>query len=360
MNLASVYGPRWPWLFVLYFSLAVICGYTSWSKVTVKNGVVYSNQTSIDTLVSAVSDKPEGTAKWALHRSRVLLPYIIVGAKKYLGIPYKVTHDGTRLMFIFLAALLFHWHLRTWFSLQEALTGTALLLGTITITFTNWYPIATDFPELVGMTVCAALLVRGRWMWMLVALSVATLNRENSIVLFAVALCFIYEGKRSMPKVLAVTGAIAVTWWATFMIARSLSGVGADWILPPEANIHGQGLGRELIYLFETIWQYRKDSILSLVYNPHPYNVNWSFFLVLNVFWVLPLIAWRSVPSPFRRLYIGGLLGGLPIFIVAGVLNEAGRHMIPLYPFVYPAGLYVLFRYVTPSVDSLRAGQKSS
>lgn len=36
--------------------------------------------------------------------------------------------------------------------------------------------------------------------------------------------------------------------------------------------------------------------------------------------------------------------------------NESGRHMIPLYPLIYPAGLYVLFRYVTPPDSGVETG----
>ena len=48
--------------------------------------------------VSGLSDHPIGTARWALIRSRVLVPLLIVKGKQYLGIPYRVTHDATRLM----------------------------------------------------------------------------------------------------------------------------------------------------------------------------------------------------------------------------------------------------------------------
>lgn len=349
MSLREVYGPRWPWLLALYFSLATICGYVSWSRVVIdEKGTVYTNQTSVDVLVSTVSEKPEGTAVWPQIRSRVLVPYLLVGAKKYLGVSYRVTHDGTRLIFIFLSAVLFHWHLRTWFSLHEALTGTALLLGTITITFNTWFPVATDFPELVGMTISAALLVRQRWVWMLVALSVYTLNRETSIILLGVAVCVLYRGRRSIPRVLAIAAGIFMTWWFTYMAARHLAGVGDRWFLAPEVGGWNHGFVRELIGLFQHIWTVNLVSIRALLRKPHPYNVNWSFFLVLNVFWALPLIAWRSIPIPLRRLYVGGLLGGFTIFSLAGILNEAGRLMIPIYPLIYPAGLYALFRYVTP------------
>lgn len=349
-NLRHIYGPRWPWLFALYFSLATICGYVSWSKVVIgEKGAVYSNQTSVDVQVSLVSEKPEGLALWPGVRARVLVPYLLVGAKKYLGIPYRVTHDATRLVFIFLAALLFHWHLRRWFSLQEALTGTALLLGTITITFNNWFPIVTDFPELVGMTICVAALVRQRWILMLVGLCLYTLNKETSIIFLAAAVCFLYTDKRSLAKMAVIAAGILMTWGGTYMAARHLAGVGAgEWFLRPGLGGQGQGFLPELIGLVQDLWPRRLASILALLQNPHPYNVNWAFVLVLNVFWALPLIAWRGIPSPLKRLYVGGLLGGLTIFSLVGVLNEAGRLMIPLYPLIYPAGLYALFRYVTP------------
>ena len=348
-----IYGPHWLWLLALYFSLAVICGYQSWSRVVIdQNGVVWNNQSSVDSLVSGLSDHPIGTARWAVIRSRVLIPLLIVDGNKYLGIPYRVTHDGTRLLFIFLAMVLFHWHLRAWFTPLESLAGTLIVIASITITFNSFYPIATDFPELVGMTTCAALLVRRRWLWMLVALSLTTLNRENSIVLFWVALCFLYEGRKTISKVAAVTGAIFATWLVSFLAARHIAGVSSDWIQPPEGTMRGTGVVNELIGVFLDTWPRRKESMLSLLYNPHPYNVNWSFFLVLNVFSILPLFFWRSIPVSLRRLYLGGLIGGVPIFLLVGVLNEAGRHMIPLYPLVLPAGLYVFSRYITPPAGS--------
>lgn len=361
MKLEETYGPRWQWLLALYVSLAIICGYVSWSKVVVgPDGSVYTNQTSVDVQVALVSENPEGLALWPGWRSRVLVPYLLVGANKYLGIPYRVTHDGLRLTFIILAALLFHWHLRAWFSLQEALTGTVLMLATITISFNNWFPNVTDFPELVGMTVCVAALVRQKWLLMLVSLCLYTLNRETSIILLGVVVCYLYAGRNSLPRVLAVTGAVFLSWWGTYMAARHVAGVGSGWFLQPGLSGHGQGFVQEFIGLIRELWPRRLASILALFQNPHPYNVNLAFILLLNVFWLLPFVAWRSLPSALRRLYVGGLLGGLTIFCIAGVLNEAGRHMIPLYPLVYPAGLYVLFHYVTPSQDRKGTVQNNS
>ena len=352
MRLRSVYGPRWPWLLTLYFSLAIICGYISWSRVVVdENGVVWTNQGSVDRAVEMVLEEPNDLTRGKSVPSRVLVPYIIVGANKYLGVPYNVTHDATRLMFIFLAALLLHWHLRTWFSLHEALTGTALMLATITIIFNSWIPIPTDFPELIGMTICTALLVRQRWVWMLVALIVYTFNRESSIIfLVPAAFCFLLKGRESIPRTLAVTGAVAVVGLTTFMVARGLAGVGTAWIVPPEASGQNQLL-QEVTAIHQVLWQRRLGSIMGLLRSPHPYNVNWSPFLLFNIFWVLPLIAWRSIPEELKRLYVGGLLGGFFVFILVGILNEAGRHMLPLFPLLYPAGLHVLFRHVTAPDD---------
>lgn len=354
-RLWQIYGPRWPWLVGLYVSLAIICGYVSWSKVVIDaKGVVYTNQDSVDLQVGARSTNPTGLAQWPQMRSRVLLPMIIVGAKDYFGVPYRVTHDGTRLLFIVLSVLVFHWHLRRWFSLLESLAGTVILLATITITFNNWFPIATDFPELLGMTACTVFLIRRRWTVMLVTLFFATLNRETSIGFVFVACCWLYDGKRSLPKLLVVTALIVGTWAAAYALARVAAGVGPGSFVQ-EAAVRGEagaGLVSQLVGVARDVWPRRRASMVSLIRNPHPYNVNWSPFLVFNVFWLLPLSAWRTIPLRLRRLYIGGLIGGLPAFVLVGVLNETGRYMIPLYPWVLPAGLYVLFRHVVSSANS--------
>jgi hypothetical protein len=190
---------------------------------------------------------------------------------------------------------------------------------------------------------------------MLVALSLTTFNRENSIILMWVALCFLYDGRKSIATVAAVVGAIFVTWLITFLTARHIAGVSSDWIQPPEGTLRGKGIVGELIGVFVDTWPRRAESMLSLLRNPHPYNVNWSVFLVLNVFWIAPLFYWRSIPRPLQRLYIGGLVGAFPIFALVGVLNEAGRHMIPLYPLVLPAGLYMFTRYVVAPATPLLA-----
>ena len=346
----ATYGPRWLWLFGLYLALATTCGYTSWSKVVIDDqGQVYTNQTTVDTMVSVLSDNPEGLARFANIRSRVLVPLLMASANKYLGVSYRVAHDGMRLMFILMAVLAFHWYLRTWFSPLESLVGTILVLASITITFNTWFPRSTDFPELLGMTLCAGLLVRRRWAWMFVALAIMTLNRETSIIFLLAAACWLYAERFSSPKIAVVCAAIFLTWAAAFFIARQVSGVGAAWILGPESTSTGRGLVAELVGVFLETWPRRAASMLSLIQNPHPYNVNWSLLLVLNVFWFLPLSAWRFVPANLRALYVGGLLGGFLIFALVGVLNEAGRHMIPLYPLLYPAGLFVIFRYVAPA-----------
>lgn len=353
-----IYGDHWPWLFGLYLSLAIICGYQSWSKVVVdSNGVVWNNQSSVDTLVSILSDHPIGTAVWPQIRSRILLPLLIVKANAYFGIPYRVMHDGLRLLFIFLSLILIHWHFRAWFAPLESLAGTVIVIASVIITFNGTYPTVTEFPELVGMTVCTALLVRRRWWWMLLALGVATLNRETSVVFGAVVFCFLYRGRKSISIALALTSAVAVTWWLAYSGARLLAGVGGEWVQISQGTMSGQGVVRELVGVFVDLWPRRVESILSLVHNPHPYNVNWSVFLVMNVFWIAPLFSWRSIPPSLKRLYIGGILGGSVIFALAGVLNEAGRHMIPLYPLVMPAGLYAFYRRVTPDAPPVLQDQ---
>jgi hypothetical protein len=171
--------------------------------------------------------------------------------------------------------------------------------------------------------------------------------------LFWVALCFLYEGRESIRTAVTAAGGIAATWLIAFLSARHIAGVSSDWIQPPEGTMRGRGVVNELIGVFLDTWPRRAESMLSLVHNPHPYNVNWSVFLVLNVFWIAPLFAWRSIPRSLQRLYIGGLLGGLPIFLLVGVLNEAGRHMIPLYPLLVPAGLYMFSHFVTAPAPPL-------
>ena len=362
LRVAQVYGPRWPWLVLLYVSLSIVCGYVSWSRVVIDDkGVAWTNQDSVDLMVATRSTEPAGLALFPQMRSRMLVPVIIVGAKDYLGIPYKVTHDALRLVFIILAALLFHWHLRTWFSLAEAFTGTVLVLATIAITFNSWFPTTSDFPELVGMTVCAGLLIRQRWIWMLAALFVYTLNRETSVILLCVAVAWLYNGKGSIAKLVLVAALILGTWAAAYEFARVASNVGPGSFVVEEAKAgeSGGGLISQLVGLVQGSWPRRRETILSLLRNPHPYNVNWSPLLVFNIFWFLPLANWRAVPGHLKRLYLGGLLAGLPAFILVGVLNEAGRHMIPLYPLVFPAGLYVLFQHVLPPSAGASAEMQS-
>jgi hypothetical protein len=355
-GVTHVFGARWPWLFALYLSLAVICGYQSWSRITVgPNGEVWSTQTTVDLMMSGMSDNPIGTARFAILRSRVLVPLLMVEGERQLGIPPRVTHDAFRLLCIFAALLLLHWHFRTWFGPLESLAGALLVIASITITFNGTYPTTTEFPELVGMTACIALLVRGKWRWMLAALAIATLNRETAVLLVPIIVCLLFQGWRKLPPVLLVAGAAAVTWGLAYMLARQLGGVSGDWLQPPEGTSRGQGLLPEIVGVFLDVWPRRRDGFLSLLQNPHPYNVNWSFFLVFNVFWVLPLVYWRSLPTTFRRLYAGALLGAVPLFVFVGVLNEAGRHMVPFYPAVMPAGLFVLSRFIVPPAAPLLA-----
>lgn len=350
--MTRVYGSRWPWLFALYLAVAIVCGYQSWSRVVIEpDGRAWTNQDSVDILVSSLSDHPIETARWASVRSRVLVPLLIVGAHDYLGIPYRLTHDGTRLLFIFASLLLMHWYLRAWFTPLESLAGTLIVIATITTTFNSAIPQVTEFPELIGMTVCAGLLVRGRWSWMMLALAIATLNRETTIILAPVVLCVVYDWRTPWLRQFAVAASVVVvgaTWWLAHALARNIVGVHGEWFVPPEGTGHGQGLAAEFLGTFLDTWPRRVESMMSLVHNPHPYNANWSMFLLLNVFWILPLVYWRSIPSLFRRLYVGGLLGGLPIFAFVGVLNESGRHMIPLYPLVMPAGLLAFSRFIVP------------
>lgn len=355
-RIRAIYGPGWPWVVVLYVCLAVICGYVSWSRVVIDaNGVVFTNQNSVDFAVNSRSSQPEGLATWPQMRSRLLLPVIIVGAYDYLGIPYNITHDALRLLFIILAAIAFHWHLRTWFSPLESLTGTVLVLATVTITFNNWFPVLTDIPELLAMTVCTALLIRRRWILMLVALFLYTLNRETALTFVFVASAWLWDWKRSTTHVLAIAALIVLTWGTAYYIARTASNIDSGSFFLQEGTPGGstRGVLTQATGLINEIWERRRASWVSLLTNPHPYNVNWAPFLVLNIFWILPLAYWRAVPDRLRRLYLSGLAVGFPMFLLAGVLNETGRLMIPLYPLLLPAGLFVLYRRVLTTDPAL-------
>src|SRR5207249_799857 len=123
------------------------------------------------------------------------------------------------------------------------------------------------------MTLCAGLLVRGRWGWMCVALAIATLNRETSIMLGAVVVCWVYAGRSSWPKVVGAGAVIFVTWAVAYYVARQIAGVGSEWILSPENPGQGGGLMAEVAGTFFGTWPRRAESMMSLVRNPHPYNV---------------------------------------------------------------------------------------
>src|SRR5262249_43463381 len=154
--------------------------------------------------------------------------------------------------------------------------GTVLVVTTITITFNGFYPIVTDFPELAGMTACAGLLVRRRWSWLLLAVALTTLNRENAVIMIPVTFCVLYEDVQRIGRPLLPVAMVAVTWFLTFLLARQLAGVGGDWIQTPQGTgtMRGSGPFSELLAVFIDIWPRRLESFMSLVRNPHPYNVN--------------------------------------------------------------------------------------
>ena len=243
-----------------------------------------------------------------------------------MGVPWPYAFSLLRLLSILAAYLAFHGYLRAWFHDEAAVLGTLFVAASVPLTFVSaWWEIISDFPELLAFTLGLWAIRSRQRLGLALATFAGTLNRETTALLVVIAGVYVVLSWREKRADLA-TGLAALGGWlgATLPLHWWLAtGTPSDSIATR-------------LHLFE----HNLLGLSQLLVKPHPYNAYLLPVYLFGAFWVLPLLGWRGLP-PVLRAGLASAPLFLLIVVVVGGLNEP-RQLMPLYPILVPASLFVL------------------
>ena len=293
----------------IYFSLALTL--TSYHTFHI-NRVSYNERSEYHQNIVA------GEAK-SPYQYRVLAPFLAEAggfAMENLldlssGRPSVLAREVFYIALRFVATLItlvfFHKYLMTWLSSDIALSGTILLAGLHLYTFRQYFYQPSSSLYLMFLTVGTYLIVRGSTAWIYPLIFLASLSRETGGIL--VALYIAYHWPLTRRSLLNVAG-IFSSWLSAQIILR---------LVFPNA-----------------------DSVLTrpIHENFYYYNLFWPIFL-FGVFWLIPLIRYRSLPPFLRR----ALLLVLPPVILVNFMwgkVEESRLFLDLAIVLIPSTFFVL------------------
>ena len=238
-----------------------------------------------------------------------------------------------RLLFVFMAFLVFHLFLRKWFKQAASFAGVLILSGSMAITF-----LVGDLQESAPLMML--LFVLGLWaireekeaLLGLFLLLGGGLTNETMLVLAAGY--FFYRLPSARVKDIARTGfrttlialPALLTQGVIRYINRNQPHLGDTYQLPENLL----GIWNEIQHPVETLFQGK------YVY----------FFLIFSIFWIFAVLGYPKSPRFLRSVF-----WIVPLFLAAhlitGIVSES-RQMIPLAYILIPMSLFFIFPEASP------------
>ncbi len=233
-----------------------------------------------------------------------------------------------RLVFVFLAFVVFHFYLREWFSMAESFAGVLILVGSLAITFL-FGDLQESAPLLMFLFVLGLWAVREKRDWLFAFLLLIGGGLTNETMLVLPAGYFFYRVPSSRPIDMIKTGL------RTCLIALpALIVQGAIRII----NINQPHLGGAY-HLPENllgIWNDLIHPIQALFYGRYIYPI-----LIFSIFWIYAILGYPKSPR-----FLKSVFWVIPFFIAAhlitGIISES-RQMIPLGYILIPMALFFIF-----------------
>jgi len=251
-----------------------------------------------------------------------------------------------RLLFVFLALVLFHFFLRKWFSQAESFAGVVILSGSMAISFLI-QDTQESAPLLMLLLVLALWAMREKKDLLVGLLLLLGVGLTNETMLIMAAGYFFYRMKNFKIPTLLKTG------WATLLVSapafltqgviryinRHQPHLGGAWHLPD--NLRG---------------------LYFVLINPIKPIFNHGYYiyplLIFSIFWVYAAIGYKKSPR-----FLQAVFWMMPLFIGAhlltGLINES-RQMIPLGFIVIPMSLFLLFPKNIPKAAWPRETQEAA
>ncbi|MBP7147820.1 MAG: hypothetical protein KBD01_09760 [Acidobacteria bacterium] len=222
-----------------------------------------------------------GQSPWGYRVLSPLLAEVAAAPLEAAGLPRSAAVRGayvaSRFAWTLALLVLFRRYLAHWFASPWPLAGTLLLAALHPPSFA-WYWFAPDSPlDLAIWAAVAVATVERHDRWLLPLVLLGALNRETVVFAAGVHAALRY-GEEPWPRLARRTAALLLAWAVPF--------VGLRLLLGPLEWSGGGTVGRYLAANFGG-----------------PSWPAWAAAL-WGVAWILPLLTWRSLPRPWRRLLL--------------------------------------------------------
>lgn len=226
-----------------------------------------------------------------------------------------------RWAWLWLACVVLHRYLATWFDSRTAFMGNLIVIATMPYLYLEVDLLNTDAPAYAFFVIAILLLRLEKSGWLLLTIPLSMLFRETgllSIGLWAAVLPTMQKPKHETGKLLLATGLALLVYF------------GIRWFIGPRDNP----------WKFPLIWD-------NLVW-PAAY---FKLFMTLNLLWVLAALNLKQAP-PFIRnafLYIPAVIFVMWLYGI----GTAARYYFPLFPLLLPLGLLVFSPFRTQNPPRL-------
>jgi hypothetical protein len=238
-----------------------------------------------------------------------------------------------RLLFVFLAFIVFHFYLRKWFSQAESFAGVVILSGSLAISFLI-NDLQESAPLLMLLFILGLWALRERKDLLFCLLLILGGGLTNETMLAMAAGYFFYRISSFKMKDIIKTGltTILIALPAFLIqggiryITRDRPHLGGAYHLP--GNLTG-------------IWSEISNPMGALFHGRYIYP-----FLIFSVFWIYAVVGYPKSPR-----FLKSLFWVIPFFIAAnmitGIIFES-RQMIPLGFILIPMSLFLIFPKEVP------------
>jgi hypothetical protein len=246
---------------------------------------------------------------------RVLAPFTIDFFSRASGLGPVLGYVVSRLIFIYAGLIVTHAYVRQFFSSGAAVAATLGVAALLPLTFTNGWANPDSFPELVLFTLGCLFIAQRRDGAFLIALVLATLNRETAV--FLVLLWGSYRLPGAWRRELPRFAAYGMVWLAIYAGLRWMRG-----------------------YQPYDLWMLGQN-IANLRPAPPAYD---PYRRIFGLFWLLflvppTLLAVRGSRLPGTPVYIPRALPVFAAFVITCCLVSLAieaRIFVPAIPLLLP------------------------
>ena len=222
---------------------------------------------------------------------------------------------------IFAAYLAFHLYNTRWFSPAICLSASLFMMATLPLTFNTVFESPTDFVEILVYTLGLWCIRDRREGLLFLVIFVGTLSRETTFFLPLILLiCGI--GRQPILHVIRTVILAGLSWLIPFGTLRWWTGLNFQYN-------HGNSL------------EHNVAGIKLFLGNLNPYNHYLYYFYLFGIFWVLPFLFRRRLPSFLNRAILS-VPAFLFVYLFCGGFMNEPREIVNLYPLLVPAGIFAL------------------